>query len=265
MSLNEVFYSRGEPEWLHQRPPAYGYGGNSPRTELRVLMCCHKCEEKVREEINEVYGVEDIFTDQGRSEVAVYGYADSHDVLKKARKIDKRAEIVSSDSFTLHHGKPDKHRKHRTYHQRDKHNRSFLPDYNPGHAYAHLPTEVSSARYNSSLNQSSTYDSRSYNRHPGSSYGIPGYEHRHHDYRPDHDNFQPEYRHIRRGYRLEPETIYRYNDYQPDFAHQSLYGGYQPNQNYPPSYVDRRDYRDPPYPEAIANPDYMKQNQDYYY
>lgn len=26
------------------------------RTELRVLMCCHKCEEKVREEINEVYG-----------------------------------------------------------------------------------------------------------------------------------------------------------------------------------------------------------------
>lgn len=25
-------------------------------TEMRVVMCCNKCEEKVREEIGEVYG-----------------------------------------------------------------------------------------------------------------------------------------------------------------------------------------------------------------
>lgn len=31
-------------------------GCDIQRTEMRVIMCCNKCEEKVREEISEVYG-----------------------------------------------------------------------------------------------------------------------------------------------------------------------------------------------------------------
>lgn len=284
MTLNDVFFRRSEPRWMNQEPPPYGYGGNSPRTELRVIMCCLKCEEKAREEIEEVDGVQEVFTDQARSEVVVYGYADSHDVLKKARKVDKRAEVMSSDSFTLHHSKHHhkhnrihhKHDKHDKHYKYDKHNRGHFANYSHGHGHSyngrsnHLPIEsVGSPRYNSSFNQSSY-------RHAGSStYGLPDYRQSYNQHRPR----ELEYRHMHDGYRSEPEfnryqynDMYRpqseyrsmYDDYRPEHEHRHRYNGYRPSQSYPPSYVDDRDYRDSPYPEVIMNPDYMKP-MDYYY
>jgi len=66
-----------------------------PRMDLKVIMCCEKCEEKVKEEIEELDGVQDVFTDQMRSSVVVYGYADSSDVLRKAKKVHRKAELHS--------------------------------------------------------------------------------------------------------------------------------------------------------------------------
>jgi hypothetical protein len=40
-------------------------------------------------------GVQDVFTDQMRSSVVVYGYAHSADVLRKAKKVHKKAELHS--------------------------------------------------------------------------------------------------------------------------------------------------------------------------
>nr|PNR59401.1 hypothetical protein PHYPA_002192 [Physcomitrium patens] len=51
-----MFALRGELGWMNQRQTPYGFGGNSMRTEMRVVTCCNKCEEKAREEISEVYG-----------------------------------------------------------------------------------------------------------------------------------------------------------------------------------------------------------------
>lgn len=228
---------------------------------MRVVICCNKCEEKVREEISEVYGVEEIFIDPTRSEVVVYGYADKHDVLKKARKMDKRADIMSSDSFTLHHDRHSKHHKH--------HKNRFSNFFGQSHGHSnysrgkHMPIfEVTgSPRYNTSLNQSSSYDNR-FNRLDGG-YDMPDYRSRQTrefrlDYRPD-----PMYRQMHSGYRSEPETRHRYNgygssEYRHEHDHGYEYNGYRPNQRYPPSYVERED-RDSPYPEAVMNPAYIKQ------
>lgn len=262
MSLNDVFLARSEPWWMNEHPLPYRDAGNSPRTELRAVMCCNKCEEKVREEISEAYGVEEIFTDQTRSKVVVYGYVDKHDVLKKTRNVDKRADIVSSDSFTFYH---DNHSKHRKHH---KHSQGYFFDNSRGHIHNrtgnHLPIfEVTgSPRYNSSFVQSSSYDNISDRRH--SSYYVPGYQstqtsNNRLNYKPD-----SRYRHLNNGYQSEPENRYRYHDYEsseygPQHDHRYRYGysGYKPSQSYPPSYVER-DYRGSPYPLGITNPTYIK-------
>ncbi|CAM6034897.1 unnamed protein product [Sphagnum compactum] len=61
---------------------------------LKVKMCCPKCEEKLREEIGEVPGVDKVvITDRASSKVVVIGKADSERVLKKAKKVDKKAKL----------------------------------------------------------------------------------------------------------------------------------------------------------------------------
>lgn len=46
-----------------------------------------------------VAGVQDVFTDQVRSLVTVYGYANTHEVVKKAKKVDKKAELLSTEAY----------------------------------------------------------------------------------------------------------------------------------------------------------------------
>jgi hypothetical protein len=200
--------------------------------------------------------------------------------LKKARKVDKRADIMSSNSFTLHsskygHKHNEIHHKHDKHYKYDRHNRSHFSDYGHGHGHSHsytgssnlVPIEsVGSPRYNSSFNQ--------FRRGSSSSHDVP-------DYRQSYGQYGPreqEYRHVHDGYRTEPEfgrhrynDMYRphsdyrrsaYDDYRPEHEHRYRYNGYRPSQSYPPSYVDDRDYVDSPYSEMM-NPDYMKQ-LDYY-
>ncbi|KAG0575993.1 hypothetical protein KC19_5G046800 [Ceratodon purpureus] len=72
---------------------------NSPmgRTPLRatvmnVKMCCAKCEEKAKEECEEVEGVVKVVTNQSEDKVIVYGAADPPALLKKMRRhLDKHA------------------------------------------------------------------------------------------------------------------------------------------------------------------------------
>ncbi|CAK9212030.1 unnamed protein product [Sphagnum troendelagicum] len=90
MSHSQFQYRNGQPYYNY---PQYGQG--MPRMDLKVIMCCEKCEEKVKEEIEELDGVQDVFTDQMRSSVVVYGYADSADVLRKAKKVHRKAELHS--------------------------------------------------------------------------------------------------------------------------------------------------------------------------
>lgn len=222
-------------------------------------------------------GVQEVFTDQARSEVVVFGFADSHDVLRKARKVDKRADILSTDSFTLHHKHSHKHNK---IHHKHKHYRSS-DHYGYGHGHGrsgtHYPIETvaGSPRYNSSFNQASSgYGSRYGSITSGYDVMSPEYRHRQSNvsYRPE-----LEYRHgLHDGYRSEPgyyhgeyrpqylETRSVYDEYRPELDHRSRYSGYyRPSQSYPPGYLDGRDYRDSPYPDAFMNPEYLKQMDVY--
>ncbi|CAN5967661.1 unnamed protein product [Sphagnum jensenii] len=65
-----------------------------PEIVLKVWMCCGKCEEKVKEEIRDLHGVTDVKTDREKSKVTVVGKADESQVLKKAKKVDRRAKVL---------------------------------------------------------------------------------------------------------------------------------------------------------------------------
>ncbi|CAK9261931.1 unnamed protein product [Sphagnum jensenii] len=94
------------PQWMTP-PPGFQLVPVQPKkpekkkqqqVTLKVKMCCSKCEEKVREEIGEVAGVEEVkITDRASSKVVVIGKADSEQVLKKAKKVDKKAKLKEEE------------------------------------------------------------------------------------------------------------------------------------------------------------------------
>lgn len=206
-------------------------------------MCCNKCEEKVREEIGEVYGVQDVLVDQARSEVVVIGFADAHDVLKKAKKVDKRADITASDSFTTHHGRHS-HKHNRIHH---KHSHSYSRGRSDGYNSSYPIETIGSPRYNASYHQS-----------------ISDPPHRYIDGSPDayrHRQYRPEP--VMDGYRSDYQPRYRsgtpmyepgHEEYRPRY-HQ----GYRPSQDYLPRYVE-----EPAYPEPMMNPAYDVPHLEYY-
>lgn len=65
-----------------------------PVLELKVPLCCSKCEEKVREELEDLEGVRDVFTDLYNQRVTVTGYVDPFRALKKVRKVKKKSDFV---------------------------------------------------------------------------------------------------------------------------------------------------------------------------
>ena len=64
-----------------------------PVLELKVPMCCSKCEEKVRDELEDLEGVRDVVTDQYNQRVTVTGYVDPFRALKKVRKVKKKSDF----------------------------------------------------------------------------------------------------------------------------------------------------------------------------
>jgi hypothetical protein len=67
-----------------------------PVVELMVPMCCTKCEEKLREEIFELDGIQRVICDQSMHKVVVTGFVDPLRVLKKARRVKKRSQFWSA-------------------------------------------------------------------------------------------------------------------------------------------------------------------------
>lgn len=112
----QMYYGREEPIYRSQYNqhggPGYsrsnsgfarsqsGYGGSGlPVLELKVPMCCEKCQEKVREELEELEGVRDVVCDQYNQRVTVTGYVDPIRALKKVKKVKKHSEFFAEGTF----------------------------------------------------------------------------------------------------------------------------------------------------------------------
>lgn len=84
---------------MHQAPGvSYGYGRRVPLLELVVPMCCSKCQEKVRENMLELRGVQSVRTDLQTQRVLVTGFVDPIKALKKAKKVKKDAMLTTPSS-----------------------------------------------------------------------------------------------------------------------------------------------------------------------
>lgn len=95
--------SKDIPDWMkaHHDWQAAVAVDKLPKYQLKVKMCCMKCQEKVIEEIREVYGVFDVRAERLASKVVVVASSPSglneHEVLRKAKKIHKKAKFVPLD------------------------------------------------------------------------------------------------------------------------------------------------------------------------
>jgi copper chaperone CopZ len=72
---------------------------NLPVLELRVPMCCEKCREKVKEELEELEGVQSVICDQYNQRVTVTGFVDPLRALKKVKKVKKKSEFFNAGSY----------------------------------------------------------------------------------------------------------------------------------------------------------------------
>ena len=92
-----------------------GYGnmngnqGNMPVLELRVPMCCEKCQEKVKEELEELEGVRSVHCDQYNQRVTVTGFVDPLRALKKVKKVKKKSEFFNAGSYINHVSNSSRH------------------------------------------------------------------------------------------------------------------------------------------------------------
>jgi copper chaperone CopZ len=73
--------------------------GHLPVLALRVPMCCEKCQEKVKEELEELDGVQDVICDQYNQRVTVTGFVDPHRALRKVKKVKKKSEFFTEGSY----------------------------------------------------------------------------------------------------------------------------------------------------------------------
>lgn len=62
-------------------------------------MCCEKCEEKVKEELEELDGVRDVICDQYNQRVTVTGFVDPLKALRKVRKVKKKSAFFNNSTY----------------------------------------------------------------------------------------------------------------------------------------------------------------------
>jgi len=154
MNMGEFFRSSREPSYvvMSESSGRPYYVGSRPRVvELLVPMCCTKCEEKVREILLELEGVQGLVVDPTSQRVTVTGFVDPLRTLRKARKAKKDAQLLSGDQLMV----------------TPKHVRS---EYRPSHS-----------SYSSFVQPASEYHTSFYRHSPQSSYGYdhviqPGYD-----------------------------------------------------------------------------------------
>lgn len=91
------------PDWLkaHRQWEQASDVNKLEKRQLKVKMCCAKCEEIILEKIREVRGVFDVRAERREKKVVVVampGGFDEHEVLKKARKVHRKARYVELDA-----------------------------------------------------------------------------------------------------------------------------------------------------------------------
>jgi copper chaperone CopZ len=76
-----------------------GLNTKLPVLELTVPMCCEKCEEKVKEELEELDGVRDVICDQYNQRVTVTGFVDPLKALRKVKKVKKKSAFFDNSTY----------------------------------------------------------------------------------------------------------------------------------------------------------------------
>lgn len=103
--IKELFSNKDDDDYRssyqQQRILSSQYGHNTavPVLELKVPMCCDKCQEKVMEALEECDGVEDVICDQYNQRVTVTGFVDPMKALRKVKKVKKKSEFFNDGTY----------------------------------------------------------------------------------------------------------------------------------------------------------------------
>lgn len=114
MCVRQIFRGTEEPWHHHGQPSQYiltdargnTVRGSVPILELKVPMCCNKCEEKVKEHLKELEGVHDVVCDQTKQRVTVAGPVDPFLALRKAKKVKKKSDFFPTPPLVSVHSAP---------------------------------------------------------------------------------------------------------------------------------------------------------------
>ena len=97
------FKDKDDDDYSPAYPPGYPMQNNSmrrldsrsklPILELKVPMCCDKCQEKVKEELESLEGVRSVECDQFNQRVTITGNVDPVRALKRVKKVKKKSEF----------------------------------------------------------------------------------------------------------------------------------------------------------------------------
>ncbi|KAG0565182.1 hypothetical protein KC19_8G170900 [Ceratodon purpureus] len=253
------------------RPPKQYKVG--PEIELRVQMCCSKCEGKVKDALRKVPGVTDVITDRRAQKVTVCGKVDPQVALKQVQKTKKKADFyrkqIYSDNFInfiqskTGRAEPEEEPElTSSYHQ-------HVPSENGDSHHAYEDNENLSSYeeypgYEERDHEDDSHDEVEggfYNQHnygqrsDMSPYGMPSDRTAEESYRTVDDSPRyesPYYSHVEPSYGVrermpyyERESAPMYGDYGSSHAE-----SYRPSQSYAPN----QGYG----PYGFANPGYMK-------
>ena len=208
----------------------YGFGHRASVVELIVPMCCTKCEEKVRENMLELRGVQRVIVDLQRQRVVVMGYVDPLKALKAAKKVKKDSHLWTGTPYSSEFlpsslkGGVDPYVVDSAY-------RTSRYEYDPSQVYR-------TSRYHESYDPSLVYRTSRYEYDPSPVYRTSRYE-----YNPSSSLYGPS-------------------------AYRSSYNQYTPSYGYPhirraPSWPSMA-YSDG-YSPVVSNPYYLKHIESEYY
>lgn len=98
--IKELFSSKDDMDY----PDNYGYDGygrssSMPVMEMRVPLCCDNCERKVRDALEEMHGVKDVYTNRDSNRVTVTGYVDPMKALRRVRKLKPKSELHGDNTY----------------------------------------------------------------------------------------------------------------------------------------------------------------------
>lgn len=97
------FKDKDDDDFSPAYPPGYPMQNNSmrrldsrsklPILELKVPMCCEKCQQKVKEELEGLEGVRSVECDQFNQRVTVTGNVDPILALRRVKKVKKKSDF----------------------------------------------------------------------------------------------------------------------------------------------------------------------------